>query len=266
MSLRLCLSPNGLINDRRWSLGVNDDLITMRLCPRAVLIQPLIKDNQLILNAPNMEEIKVKTAPFHDYNLRKISINTEDVRDKTTVNIRGKAYVDEGDRVSVWLSTFLEIDNVRLLESIDVHSHAIPVHGAGTKEKGREESALMITSEGSLDEVNVRMNIDPAGGNEPHSVNMSRFRPSVVVEGPAFIEDFWTRITLNQVTFTVISNHCHSHNVTVDPLSGLSTGQEPMRTLEGFRRGQEDQVWFGRNMIPEGEGEIRVGDRVMVRR
>ena len=38
---------------------------------------------------------------------------------------------------------------------------------------------------------------------------------------------------------------------------------EPTRTLAEHRR-WDGKVWFGINLIPEGPGEIRVGDEVRV--
>ena len=49
---------------------------------------------------------------------------------------------------------------------------------------------------------------------------------------------------------------------TVDPATG-ARGPEPLRTLAVYRS-RDGKVWFGMNVIPDGTGELRVGDAVAV--
>ena len=37
-----------------------------------------------------------------------------------------------------------------------------------------------------------------------------------------------------------------------------------MRTLLGYRKGTDNQVYFGQNLVAENEGEIRIGQTVEV--
>jgi len=50
----------------------------------------------------------------------------------------------------------------------------------------------------------------------------------------------------------------------VDPATGTfdPTG-EPLRTLVSYRRGAKG-VTFGQNLIPRGQGKIRIGDPVSI--
>jgi uncharacterized protein YcbX len=49
----------------------------------------------------------------------------------------------------------------------------------------------------------------------------------------------------------------------IDQSTGTLTGDEPLRTLATYRR-DGNLVTFGGNFIPDGEGEIAVGDEVFV--
>ena len=53
--------------------------------------------------------------------------------------------------------------------------------------------------------------------------------------------------------------------ITVDPARGeRRTDGEPMRSLLRYRKGEDNQVYFGQNLVAENEGEIRVGQTVEV--
>ena len=46
----------------------------------------------------------------------------------------------------------------------------------------------------------------------------------------------------------------------VDPATG-KRGKEPLRTLARYRLA-DGKVWFGMNLVPDAQGELRVGDQV----
>jgi uncharacterized protein YcbX len=51
--------------------------------------------------------------------------------------------------------------------------------------------------------------------------------------------------------------------ITVDPARGERRSDgEPMRTLLRYRKGADNQVYFGQNLVAENEGDINVGETV----
>jgi len=50
---------------------------------------------------------------------------------------------------------------------------------------------------------------------------------------------------------------------TVDQATGEAAGPEPLKTLASYRL-QDQKVLFGRLLIPDGAGAVRVGDTVEV--
>jgi uncharacterized protein len=52
---------------------------------------------------------------------------------------------------------------------------------------------------------------------------------------------------------------------TIEPGSErFNAMKEPLATLSRYRRGEDGEVYFGQNLVPLNEGEIRLGDRVEV--
>lgn len=114
---------------------------------------------------------------------------------------------------------------------------------------------LLLTSEASLADLNART-------DGTHV--MAQFRPNVVVSNTeAFAEDGWTRIRIGEVVFRVDAPCSRCVMITVDPACGKRRDDgEPMRTLLGYRKGTDNQVYFGQNLVAENEGEIRIGQTV----
>lgn len=88
-----------------------------------------------------------------------------------------------------------------------------------------------------------------------------RFRPNVVVDGDeAFAEDAWRRIRIGEVTYRV-SELCDRCALTLIDAQTLETEKEPIRTL-ARHRAWDGMTWFGVRLVPEGPGEVAVGDEV----
>lgn len=124
---------------------------------------------------------------------------------------------------------------------------------------------LLLTTEGSLAALNEAIT---ANDNSAATIEMSRFRPSVVVSDTvAWAEDNWRRIRLGDATFRAVKGcaRCVMTTLTPNLVTGEVTGsKEPTRTLAKLRR-FDSGVWFGVNLIPETAGAtISVGDEFEV--
>jgi hypothetical protein len=91
---------------------------------------------------------------------------------------------------------------------------------------------------------------------------MNRFRPNVVVSGvPAYGEDGWGRVRIGEVLARAGWPCPRCVLTTVDQDTGIG-GREPLRTLATYRRNAKGEVEFGLNVLFEGEGVLRLGDRI----
>ncbi|PWU59414.1 MOSC domain-containing protein, partial [Micromonospora globispora] len=133
-------------------------------------------------------------------------------------------------------------------------------HDTGDQVSFADEYPLLLTSRTSLDALNGWL----AEAGEP-PVPMTRFRPNLVVDGaPAWAEDGWAGRRL-RVGSTVLraAGPCDRCVVTTTDQETGVRGKEPLRTLARHRTiGQK--LLFGLHMVPDGPGEVRVGDPVAV--
>ncbi|HJS21123.1 MAG TPA: MOSC N-terminal beta barrel domain-containing protein [Steroidobacteraceae bacterium] len=116
--------------------------------------------------------------------------------------------------------------------------------------------ALLITSEASVADLNTRL---------PQGIPMARFRPNIVVRGLApYAEDDIERLVIGSVELRLVKPCIRCITTTTDQLTGERDGDEPLRTLRGYRRiASLNGVAFGMNaIIVRGAGEtLSVGDR-----
>ncbi len=163
---------------------------------------------------------------------------------------RGALVAEEADR---WFSEYLEFpcrlvhkpdDDPRLVDSSFAQS--------GDQVSFADGFAFLLISEASLEDLNGRLE-DP--------LPMNRFRSNFVVRdcGP-YAEDGWSRLRIGGVPFRVAEPCPRCAITTVDQRTG-ARGNEPLRTLATYRKTELGTV-FGRNLIHDALGTVRVGDPV----
>ncbi|HEX5974634.1 MAG TPA: MOSC domain-containing protein, partial [Rubrobacteraceae bacterium] len=85
--------------------------------------------------------------------------------------------------------------------------------------------------------------------------------PNFVVRGCGpYAEDCWIRLCIGVVPFRV-AEPCPRCAITTVDQETSTRGKEPLRTLATYRK-SEGEVFFGRNLIHDTLGTVRVGDPV----
>lgn len=237
------LSVTGLRNDRRWMLvDETGEFMSQRTHPRMALISVHFSTEHLTVRAPGMTDLEI---PLQQQNEGQI-----DVRIWGDTN-RGALVGEEADR---WFGEFLQFpcrlvdkpeDDRRLVDSLYAED--------GDQVGFADGFAFLLISEASLEDLNGRLE-DP--------LPMNRFRPNFVLRGcPPYAEDGWSRLRIGSVPFRVAEPCPRCAITTVDQSTG-TPGKEPLRTLATYRKSERGAV-FGRNLIHDALGTVRVGDSVI---
>lgn len=234
----------GIQHDRNWMVVDGEGrFISQRTQPRLALVEPAVGRERLTLRAPEMAVLELPVTG------RAGAERTVSVFDDVCVAL------DQGDVAGEWFSRYLG-QPARLVRIGAGFERGVPEasYPAGADVAFADAYPLMVLSMASLAALNTRL-------AEP--VPMNRFRPNVVIDGcPAFAEDAWTRIRIGEVTFQMVTQCERCVTTTVDQATGVQ-GKEPLTTLATFRRGGGGVV-FGRNVVHQGVGTVRVGDVVVV--
>ena len=113
---------------------------------------------------------------------------------------------------------------------------------------------FLIIGQASLDDLNSRL-------DEP--LPMNRFRPNIVFTGGgSFQEDEMKKFKIGNITFYGIKP-CARCVITTTNQETAERLYEPLKTLATYRK-VENKVLFGMNLLHEGDGEIKIGDKIEI--
>ena len=222
------------------------NFLSQRLIPKMALIEPSFTLETLILKSSTSEAVEIPLVPKID------SVRTVKIWDDSCVS------TDCGDEAAQWLTSFLGID-CRLVTMGSGFVRAVNEKYSRDNDQVSFTDAfpLLLISSASLRDLNKRLDLP---------VPMNRFRPNLVVSGcEPYEEDGWKRISLGDISLRV-SKPCARCTVpTVDQMNGIQ-GTEPIKTLATYRKGDNNKVFFGQNLINEQKsGELFLGMEVVVR-
>jgi len=240
------VEEKGLQHDRRWMLiDANNRFITQREQPRLALLSVEVTPEGLLITSPADGQV---TVPFQPLDGQPERVNIWD-------NISDSLIVSR--ELDQWFSQVLQI-SCRLVQMAPEDKRPVPVEYAVNSESVSfaDEYPFMLVSEGSLDELNRRLDVP---------VQMNRFRPNFVIAGSLpFAEDEWKNISIGSTSFHGVKSCGRCVMTTVDQETGVKAGPEPLKTLAEFRE-KNGKVLFGRNLIAANPGGVvRVGDPLIV--
>ncbi len=235
----------GLSRDRRWVVAdVSGKFLTGRENPKLVKIRAVPQEDRLLLSAPGMSEIEVPIP-----NVK---------RPRRTVQVWNDRCegLPAGTETDNWLSDFLGVQ-CQLIYMDAECVRPLGSGGDGSEVSFADNSPMLLISSASLEDLNGRL---------PEPTDMRRFRPNLVAGGTqAYAEDRWQRIRIGEAVFEALDQCDRCAFTTIDPDSGEKhPRQEPLRSLSRYRRGVDGGVYFGRNLIPERLGRVRIGDKVEI--
>jgi MOSC domain-containing protein len=235
----------GLRFDRRWMVvDEGGGFISQRSHPRLALVVPSIRDGALCVDAPGMGTLETPLRP------------SEAVATTVTVWDDTCSATWVGEPAARWFSEFLGTD-CSLVHMADGYVRpADPTFAPSTSRISFADGfPFLLISEESLDDLNRRL---------PEPLPMNRFRPNLVVAGgQPYAEDGWKRIAIGGLALRVVKPCGRCVVTTTDQATG-ERGREPLRTLAAYRK-QNGEVMFGQNVVHEGPGHLRVGDKLVVR-
>jgi len=247
------VEPWGLAGDRRWViLDPDGNRVRAVACPALMGVTALPgPDDALILRAPGLADLRVRTP-----------VTGEPV--PTTMSRVGHV-IAAGPSAHAWLSEALG-RKVRLAWLEDPGRRTVAEeHGGrpGETLSLADAGPLLLVSAASMRQLDewIAETAVERGEEPPEPLDIARFRGNVIVDGAApFSEERFQRVRIGDVRFR-ISEACDRCAVTLTEPTTLERGKEPLRTLARFRR-REGKTWFGVRMVPEGIGDIQVGDPV----
>ncbi|SMG21695.1 MOSC domain-containing protein [Paraburkholderia susongensis] len=261
------LLATGLEYDRYWMLtDPHGAMLTQRAYPRMALIRVEIGEQDLVIRAPDMSELR---TPLDATRLAAAPrVNTAVWRDA--------AYgLDTGAETAAWFTAFLGVP-VRLLrfdpqrERIVDRDYTASTGGATTF--FADGFPLLVIGQASLDDLNTRLN-----GKGAPAIGIDRFRPNLVLDGlDAYEEDYMETLSIDaptsgapRVELRLVKLCTRCPMPTIDQARGAPDPEwpnEPTDTMLGYRVNArfDGAVTFGNNaLVASGTGAwLRVGQEI----
>jgi uncharacterized protein len=241
---QVSLDDYGLLNDRLYQLVDADHrFMSQRTTPKMSQIIASIKDKQLILHYPGLEDLNIRDV-FTTQTLN-VSIWEDEVEAD-----------DVGDQAADWFSTALGT-KARLVKIGTSYNRNVRLGDKTLPNQvhfGDSQPILVISKE-SLNDLNARLEVP---------VGMDRFRPNIVISGVnAYDEDRFTEIEMNTVKLHFTKKCARCTVTTIDQKTSIS-GPEPLKTLSTYRK-EGSKVYFGAYYLAETKGSIKVGEQIRIR-
>lgn len=238
------VTKTGLLYDRQWML-IDDQgqFLSQRRLPNMALIKTALSNMQLILSAPNQQDLALNLMP-------KLG---EGIACTIWHDVCTAWHVSK--QADDWFSHILKT-NCRLVYLPHREVRTVDANYALATDRVAFSDGFpfLLMSEASLESLNQAMSL---------SLSVNRFRPNLVISGcEAYAEDTWREIKIGSIGFRLPKPCSRCLVPTIDPETG-QTHKEPLATLNRLRKWQ-NKVYFGQNAIHNQSGWIEIGDNVTV--
>jgi uncharacterized protein len=238
------MDGRGLRYDRRWML-INPQGSDLHQFdhPRLSSVVVSLNEDSLLIQAPNMSPLQIPLQPQHSTPL-------------VVYWFRGTCEaLPASDLADAWFQDFLHVP-CKLVFMPEIAQHPVePGYEINHNLAAFTSFHYHLLGEGSLHDLNQRL---------ATPVSLECFRPNLVISGaPAYAEDTWRTLRINQHLFHVVKPCDRCAIIIVDPIKGIMTGKEPLATLARYRTVNQ-KVLFGQYLLSNETGTLHVGDPVQV--
>jgi uncharacterized protein YcbX len=239
------ITTRGLNYDRRWMLvDEKNQFMSQRSLVQLALFDLALQDNGLLVTYRPTGEIAV--IPF--------APNVKEVMQVTIWDDEClAACVDYA--LDEWFSQILKI-KCRLVYMADDSLRPVDPRyaGPGYITSFADAYPTLIISEASLQDLNCRLR---------NKVTMEQFRPNIVIAGTsAYQEDYLLNFEIAGINFKGVKPCARCIMIGINPLTAV-TSTEPQKTLSEYRK-VNNKIYFGQNLISDGEGTLTVGDQLNI--
>ncbi len=243
------VTKTGLKYDRQWMLvDEQHQFLSQRRLTKMALIKTQLKDEQIIISAPDKPNISI---PLHP--------TAYEANDSITVTVWHDQCIAKliSDKVDQWFSEFLEQPCHLVYQPSDSIRTVDQQYALGADQTSFSDGfPFLIASEASLALLNQQMGL---------TLGIQRFRPNLVIaDCTSYAEDTWRTIQVGDIAFRLPKPCSRCPVPQIDPETA-TRGKEPLRTMARTRKWQ-NKVFFGQNALHDSVGTLQTGDAVIIQK
>jgi uncharacterized protein YcbX len=246
------LTPQGLRHDRRWLIvDERNRFLTQREHAEMALLAVEPAHNGFLLRHRQRPDLLPLYIPFEATPEKTLFVT---IWDDMVFAWRGAPEAD------AWLSEALGRACKLVYMSDMVRREVEPdkpeLNPAGTLVSFADGYPYLLASEESLARLNDQL---------AQPVPMNRFRPNLVVRGAAADAEMqWADFQIAGNAFRSVRGCGRCIVTTIDQETAMKNpATEPLRTLATYRK-QGNKIMFGQNVTGPANGQLRVGDMIVL--
>lgn len=241
----------GLAGDRRWLVVDETGLLrTARELPKLLLVVPTVTEDGLLMRCAGFPDLAVAVPQGRPLTQVRVWRSTLDA-------------MLVADDAHAWFTSVLGVPS--RLVYLDDPTRRLPNQefaGPDDRVSFADGYPLTVATTASLAQLNTLIDSGPRAGEGP--IEMTRFRPSLVVDGSLpWEEDGWRRLRIGELIVRSVKGCDRCAIPMTDPWT-TARGKEPIATLAKHRR-WDGETWFAMNLVPDNPGvRVTVGDEVEI--
>lgn len=240
------VTERGLEHDRRWMLvDENNRFLSQREIPQMALLYVELTPNGLVVMHRQQPEEFIAVPFLFDAKEEAVCTIWDDQCDAEFVDSEIDNWFTKVLQVKCRL-VYMPANTKRIVDQQYANSNHITSFA--------DAFSFLMVGDASLDELNSRL-------EKPVPIN--RFRPNIVFSGgKPFQEDQMQHFQIKGINFYGVKPCARCPVITIDQENGV-TEKEPLKTLSAYRK-KNNKVYFGQNLIHDGEGIISIGDEIKI--
>jgi uncharacterized protein YcbX len=240
------VTDRGFEFDRRWMLIDSDNsFLSQREIPGMALLQVQLSDGALTVQH-KLNKKQPVLIPLYRELTQTVTVQVWSDRCKAQL---------VSPELDEWFSDMLSLD-CRLVYMPDSSKRRVDTRYASNGEitSLSDGYPFLIIGQSSLENLNARLE---------ESLPINRFRPNIVFTGgEPYQEDIMEHFSINEVEFFGVKR-CARCVITTINQDNCIRSKEPLRTLSTYRE-NNNKIYFGQNLLHKGEGEITLGDQIII--
>ncbi len=234
----------GFQYDRQWMLvDEQRQFLSQRRLPQMALLQTRIQAQQLIVSAPQQDDLILELNP-------KTNVST-------TITVWHDSYEAQliSEAANQWFSQALNTPCQLVYQPTNTIRQVDPNYANPEDNTAFSDGfPFLITTEASLALLNQQMSLN---------LSMQRFRPNLVISDcESYAEDTWRELQIAHINFRLPKPCSRCSVPQINPKTALND-KEPLRTLSRTRQ-YNNKVYFGQNALHDTVGLLNTGDEVLI--
>ncbi|RWS27805.1 MOSC domain-containing protein 1-like protein [Leptotrombidium deliense] len=237
-------------------------VVTQRMKPLLALLKQSFVGDELWIEAPNQETLKIK-------HIDRLNDDSKIIDAIHCGKYKMKG-MDCGDECATWIQQYLQADGYRLMRYVQELPLCDSFEWTGSEVAPIKDQQMIFNDGNAISVINDASVRDLNNKIADEQITFRNFRPNILLDCDAYSEDYFRELRINDILLRQQRKVERCVLVLVNPDTGIMC-KEPLKTLRKYRLAKtkaeaecfKQSPFFGVNFCVLKEGIITVNDSVI---